>query len=126
MVGLRRPMQRACQQALPLLEIGNLLLMGHRKLLGIAMRAHAFDVTAGTERRAGAGDEHRADIGIVAAALDHPPQRRAEIVRQRIARLRAVQRDDRDAVADHAEQLIGAGVDGDLSGHVVPPKVSFR
>ena len=104
--------QRAGQQALPFLQVRDLLVIGHFELLLVAMGAHALDVAAGAERGAGAGDQERADLGILAAGLDHAAQRRRQIVRQRVANFRPVQRDDGDAVADHAQQFVGAGVDG--------------
>ena len=90
------------------------------------MRAHALDVTAGTERLARAGDQQRADTGFSAAGADHRAQRRCQIVRQRVARFGAVQRDNSDAVADDAEEFIGAGVDGGFGGHGVLPFSSLR
>ena len=54
--------QRAGQQALAFLQIGDLLVIGHFQLLLVAMRAHALDVAAGAERLAGAGDQQRADL----------------------------------------------------------------
>ncbi len=112
--------QRAGQQALAFLQVGDLLVIGHVQLLLVAVRAHALDVAAGAERGAGAGDQQRADVGVLAAGLDHAAQRRRQRVRQRIADFRPVQRDDGDAVADHAQEFIGAGVDGDVGGHVSP------
>ena len=47
-------------------------------------------------------------------------KRRRQIIRHRVARLGAVQRDDGDAVADHAEQFVGAGVDFGFGGHGSP------
>ena len=111
--------QRAGQQALAFLKIRDLLVIGHFQLLLVAMGAHALDVAARAERRAGAGDQECADIGVLAAGPDHGAQRRREMVGQRIARLRPVQRDDRDAVPDHAEKFIGAGIDGDFGCHVI-------
>ncbi len=46
-----------------------------------------------------------------AAGPDHGAQRRSQLVRHRVARFRPVQRDDGDAVADRAEEFIGAGID---------------
>ena len=112
--------QRAGQQTLPLLQVGDPLVMGHCELCLVAIGAHALDVAAGTEGCTRAGEQQRADIRILAAGLDHCAQGRRQIIRHRIARLGAVQRDDGDAVADHAEQFVGAGVDFDFGGHVSP------
>ena len=60
------------------------------------------------------------DLGILAAGLDHGAQRRRQVVGQCIADFRPVQRDDGDAVADHAEQFVGAGVDFGLGSHGSP------
>ena len=117
--------QRAGQQALALLQVGDLLVIGHFQFLLVAVGAHALDVAAGAEGGAGAGDQQRADVGILAAGLDHGAQRRRQIVRQRVADLGAVQRDDGDAVADRAQQFVGAGVDGDFGGHVSPHLLLF-
>ncbi len=54
--------QRAGQQALSFLQVGDLLVIGHFQLLLVAMGAHALDVAAGAERGAGAGDQQRADV----------------------------------------------------------------
>ena len=51
--------------------------------------------------------------GIVAALLDHAPQCRGQPVRQRVARLRPVERNERDTVPDFAQQLAGSGIDLD-------------
>ena len=111
--------QRAGQQALPLLQVGDPLVMRHCELGLVAVGAHALDVAAGAERRAGAGQQQRADFRILAAGLDHVAQGRRQIIRHRVARLGAVQRDDGDAVADHAQQFVGAGIDLGL-GHGSP------
>jgi hypothetical protein len=52
---------------------------------------------------AGAGDQQRADAGVLAAGLDHGAKRRRQMIGQRIAGLRPVQRDDGDTVADRAQ-----------------------
>jgi len=65
--------------------------------------AYALDVATGAERGAGAGDQQRPDLRVLAAGPDHRAQRRRQIVRQRVADLRPVERDDRDAVADRAQ-----------------------
>jgi len=107
---------------LPFLKVLDLLVIGHVQLLLVAMGAHALDVAAGAERGAGAGDQQHADVGVLAAELDHVAQRRRQIVGQGIADRRAVERDDRDAVADYAQEFVGAGVD--FSGrHVELPYV---
>ncbi len=98
--------QRTGQQALALLQVRDLLVIGHVQLLLVAMRAHALDVAAGAERGAGAGDQERADVRVLAAGLDHVAQRRRQLVGHRVAHFGPVQRDDRDAVADHAEQFV--------------------
>ena len=54
--------QRAGQQPLPFLQVGDLFVIGHVELLLVAVRAHALDVAAGAEGGAGAGDQKRADI----------------------------------------------------------------
>ena len=54
--------QRAGQETLPLLQIGDPLVMGHCELCLVAIRAHALDVAAGAERRARAGQQQHADI----------------------------------------------------------------
>jgi len=67
------------------------------------MRAHALDVAAGAEGGAGAGDQQRADLRILAAGFDHGAQCRRQIVGQGIADLGPVERDDSDAVADRTQ-----------------------
>ena len=84
------------------------------------MGTHALDVAAGAERLACAGDDHGADLRILAASFDHGAQRRGKVVGERVAGIRPVQRDDGDAVADRAQEFVGAGVDGDFGGHDSP------
>jgi hypothetical protein len=117
--------QRAGQEALPLLQIGDPVVMRHGKLGLVAIGPHALDVAAGAERRAGAGQQQHPDIRILAARLDHVAQGRGQVIRHRVARLGAVQRDDGDAVADHAEQFVGAGVDFGFGGHGFPLLLFF-
>ena len=112
--------QRAGQETLSLLQVGDPLVMGHCELGLVAISPHALDVTAGAERRARAGQQQHADIAIFAAGLDHVAQGRGKIIRHRVASLGTVQRDDGDAVADHAEQFVGAGVDFGFGGHGSP------
>jgi hypothetical protein len=50
---------------------------------------------------------------VIAALLDHPPQGRREMIREGVARLGAVEGDQRNAVADFAQQLVGSGVNFD-------------
>ena len=105
--------QRTGQEPLALLQIGDLLVIGHVEFLLVAVDAHALDVAAGAEGGAGAGDQERTDFRVLAAGFYHRAQRRRQMVRQRIADFRPVQRDDRDTVADRAKQFVGAGIDGD-------------
>ena len=100
-VGFRHRHQRTGQGALLGSQVGNAVLERYFGLVGIV--AHALDVAAGAKGRARACYQQRADVGIVAALLDHPPQRGREVIRERIARLGAVERDERDAVPDFAQ-----------------------
>jgi hypothetical protein len=49
--------------------------------------AHVLDVTSGKEGSARASYQQRTDLRIIAALLDHAPQRGDQAVRQRVAHL---------------------------------------
>src|SRR5258708_1558180 len=75
--------------------------------------ANPLDATARAKGGARTRDQQRTDGRVLAALLDHPPQGRRQMVGERVTRLGAVERDDRDAVADFTQQLAGSGVDFD-------------
>ncbi len=83
------------------LQVGNALLERYFGLGCIA--AHALDVASGAKGIARARYQKRTDLRIIAALLDHAPQRRGQAVRQRVTRLGTVERDKRDAIADFAQ-----------------------
>ena len=101
--------QRAGEMRLPPAQVGQPLLVAH--LAARAAAAHALHVAAAAEGGAGAGDQKGAHGIVVAARLDLVAQRLGEVGRHRVACLGAVQRDQRDAVADAAQEFCCAGID---------------
>jgi hypothetical protein len=90
-------------------QVGEALLEAH--LAAQAPAAHRLDVAARAEGGAGAGDQERADRGILAALLDLGAQRRGQVGRQSVARVGPVERDGRDALMHGAQKFICSGVD---------------
>ena len=69
-------------------------------------RTQCREVGAGAERLAGAGHDHRVDVGIVLDGLDGRAQRRRDLGGHRVAAIGIVDRDERDAVFDiHQHQI---------------------
>jgi hypothetical protein len=101
------PRPRARQGALLRSQIGDAFF--ERRFDFAWITSDALDVAAGQKRRARACDQQRADAGVSAAL--HPPQGGREMIRERLARLRVVEHDQRDTVVDFAQQLASSGDD---------------
>jgi hypothetical protein len=72
--------------------------------------AHPLHVAARAEGRTRAGDHDAARLGTLAQRGEEAAQGGAQRVRQRVARLGAIQRQPRDAVFERREQLVGTGL----------------
>ena len=76
--------------------------------------AHALDVATRAEGRAGARQQQAAHTLLVGEPREAAPQRGRERVRQRVASLRPVQREDQHAALESCQQLVRTGIDRPL------------
>ncbi len=74
--------------------------------LRVAPVGHRADVGAGGERLLAAGDHDDRDAGVVVEGAQRRGQLRGERIVQRVEALRAVERDDRDAVAGVGQDVV--------------------
>ena len=97
--------------------------VGRGASVGAARRtsAHSRHVAAGTERPTRAGDHDAAHRGVGLDGQQRLAQRRRQLVRQRIAFVRTIQRDRRNAVFDAAQQLVRPGIQC-FRGQNAPPR----